>query len=333
MICASCGSKDDPKLCTACQSVRYCNRQCQIRHRPQHKADCKRKALVLKLAASQLQMPEDELRSFLRKRDDIKRIKSFVPPPPQECPLCAHSLPLDPRGTTFNACCGAVICYGCEADELIAGFKKGGFFELKKPPCSFCRAPKTFAEENMKRASKRAEKGNVVAMRCMADVMAKKSNTYQEAIKLYTKASDGGDLVSAYVLGLRYTQPRHTQAEKDIPKGLKFLKKAADGGLVVARYALGCYYYQEEKGDLELAMAHFALAARGGSKNSLKRVTKCFTASQKEKDGTISKLFTEEEYRDILRSFQRAREDLDSESRRRAEKDFTDLLQLKVQDI
>ena len=36
-VCANCGKEDSNlKACTACKLVKYCNRECQIAHRPQH---------------------------------------------------------------------------------------------------------------------------------------------------------------------------------------------------------------------------------------------------------------------------------------------------------
>ena len=50
-LCANCGkgeeSAGDLKACTACKIVKYCNRDCQIAHRPQHKKACKRRAAEL----------------------------------------------------------------------------------------------------------------------------------------------------------------------------------------------------------------------------------------------------------------------------------------------
>ena len=47
-LCANCGkgeeSAGDLKSCTACKLVKYCNRDCQIAHRPQHKKECKKRA-------------------------------------------------------------------------------------------------------------------------------------------------------------------------------------------------------------------------------------------------------------------------------------------------
>ena len=41
ILCSNCGkgeeSAGDLKACTSCKVVKYCNRDCQIAHRPQHK--------------------------------------------------------------------------------------------------------------------------------------------------------------------------------------------------------------------------------------------------------------------------------------------------------
>ena len=47
-ICANCGKEgSNLKSCTACKLVKYCNRECQIAHRPQHKKVCKKRAAEL----------------------------------------------------------------------------------------------------------------------------------------------------------------------------------------------------------------------------------------------------------------------------------------------
>ena len=57
ILCANCGkgeecSGDLLKSCTACKMVKYCNRDCQIAHRPQHKKACKKRAAELHDKAS-----------------------------------------------------------------------------------------------------------------------------------------------------------------------------------------------------------------------------------------------------------------------------------------
>lgn len=50
-ICANCGKGEDSsgslKACAACKLVKYCNRECQIAHRSQHKKECKKRAVEL----------------------------------------------------------------------------------------------------------------------------------------------------------------------------------------------------------------------------------------------------------------------------------------------
>lgn len=68
-ICANCGKGEDNsghlKKCNGCMMVKYCSRDCQKAHRPQHKKACKLRAAELH---------EEAL---------------FKPhPPKEECPVC-----------------------------------------------------------------------------------------------------------------------------------------------------------------------------------------------------------------------------------------------------
>src|SRR6056300_1433847 len=93
--CANCGkgeeSSGDLKSCTACKMVKYCNRECQIAHRPQHKRACKKRAAEL----------HDEA--------------LFKEPPPQygDCPICFLCLPTMDSGRRYYSCCGKILCSGC----------------------------------------------------------------------------------------------------------------------------------------------------------------------------------------------------------------------------
>ena len=79
--CANCGKGEecaiDLKACTACKMVKYCNRDCQIAHRPQHKKACKKRAKEL----------QDEV--------------LFKQPQLKDCPICFLTLPMLPTGS----CC------------------------------------------------------------------------------------------------------------------------------------------------------------------------------------------------------------------------------------
>ena len=83
-LCANCGKGvGDLKFCDACKLVKYCNRDCQIAHRPQHKKACKKRAAELR---------------------DEALFKE--PPPREECPICMLPLPLDAEKYSFKSCCG-----------------------------------------------------------------------------------------------------------------------------------------------------------------------------------------------------------------------------------
>ena len=90
-ICANCGKGEDGntnlKACTACKMVKYCNRECQIAHRSQHKKECRRRAA---------EMHEEAL---------------FKQPPPEEdCPICMLRMPFLISGRRYYGCCGKYIC-------------------------------------------------------------------------------------------------------------------------------------------------------------------------------------------------------------------------------
>ena len=75
-ICANCGKGEEGginlKSCTACKLVKYCNRECQIAHRPQHKKECKKRAKELHEEALFKQPPTME----------------------EDCPICFLRMPL-----------------------------------------------------------------------------------------------------------------------------------------------------------------------------------------------------------------------------------------------
>ena len=92
--CANCGkgeeNSDSLKACTACKMVKYCNRDCQIAHRPLHKKECKKRAAKI---------------------HDDALFKEH--PPSEDCPICLLPLPLAANQITFKSCCGKIICCGC----------------------------------------------------------------------------------------------------------------------------------------------------------------------------------------------------------------------------
>src|SRR6056300_688053 len=104
--CASCGKEGgNLNTCNKCNMVKYCNATCKKKHRSKHKKACERRVAEL---------------------HDEALFKEH--PPREECPICFIPLPLDVGQTTFQSCCGKLICNGCiytMFDEAIGRGKLG----------------------------------------------------------------------------------------------------------------------------------------------------------------------------------------------------------------
>ena len=54
-LCSACGKKSDTvKKCTACKCVWYCDKECQSKHRTEHRKDCWRIKKVLEKRGGKL---------------------------------------------------------------------------------------------------------------------------------------------------------------------------------------------------------------------------------------------------------------------------------------
>ena len=174
-ICAKCGKEgDNLKSCAACKLVKYCNRECQIAHRPQHKKVCRKRVAEL---------------------HDAKLFKQ--PPPAEDCPICFERLPtLDPTGKKYMACCGKVICSGCIHAPVYADQGNIGDID-KQNECPFCR---TLAhksnEECLKRLKKRVEAGDAISIYNVGGYHREGINgypvDYTKALELWHQAGELG---------------------------------------------------------------------------------------------------------------------------------------------
>ena len=121
LMCANCGKGGEGedinlKSCVACKLVKYCNRDCQVAHRPQHKKVCKKRAA--------------ELHNETLFKD---------PPPPEDCSICFLPMP-DTEQRCFRPCCGELICDGCNYAAIMGDFERGKRNE-EIGLCPFCRMP------------------------------------------------------------------------------------------------------------------------------------------------------------------------------------------------
>ena len=281
-ICANCGKGEeasiDLKTCTACKMVKYCSRECQISHRPQHKKECKRRAKEL----------HDE--------------KLFqLPPPLEDCPICMMRLPSLELGRVYMACCGKVICNGCVHTFRSRVTKK------KDDVCPFCRTPlPTSVEEKMKRYKERSELNDEIAIYCLGVHYKKGENglpqNTSKALELYHQAGELGSANGYYAMGNAYMFGEGGR-EVDEKKAIHYWELAAMRGNVDARYNLGIM--EKNAGNMKRASRHFMTAVRDGDMISLENIKCLYSNSQATKDDYAKALRAYQAYLDEIKSDQR----------------------------
>ena len=279
-VCANCGKGEEEsgnlKSCTACKMVKYCNRECQIAHRPQHKKECRKRAAEL----------HDE--------------KLFEQPPPrEECPICLLPLPFKNYSSTFMTCCGKSICSGC----IYAMINSEGGAGL----CAFCRTPRaSSSEEETKRTKILIDKSNAPATAfnyLAGDYAHDMPQDLQKANELWLKAGELGCSMAYHNLGNSYHDGRGV--EVDMKKAKHYYELAAMLGSVISRCNLGGMEWQA--GNRQRSMKHKIIAAKAGHEKALHDVTDAY----KNEVGLVTK----EEYANTLRAYHERQKEMKSDDR------------------
>jgi len=282
-LCANCGKGEEAginlKTCTACKLVKYCSRECQIAHRPQHKKECRKRAAEL---------------------HDEKLFKQ--PPPNEDCPICMIRLPTLGKGQTYKVCCGKIICSGCEYAPVCD--HEGNQVDNI---CPFCRSsPPHSAEEMIKRYEKRRVEMND------ATAIYNHGCNYSEgryglpqndakALELYHRAAGLGSADAYYGIGIAYHIGRGV--EVDEKKAIHYWELASMRGHVMARHNLGCY--EGQAGNMDRAMRHYSISAKAGYKNALNGVHTLYSHGYATKDDYAKALHSYQAYVDEIKSEQR----------------------------
>jgi len=271
--CANCGKGEEAginnlKACTACKLVKYCNRECQIAHRSQHKKECKKRAKVL---------------------HDEKLFKQ--PPPLEDCPICFLRLPYLGTGRIYMACCGKEICSGC----VYAPVYDNQGNKIKEKTCPFCRTPTpTSGEEMIKRYKKRMELNDANAIYNMGIYYSHGRyglpQSMAKALKLYRRAGELGHSDAYSSIGNDYQAGRGV--ELDTKKALYYWELASIAGSVHARHNLGVY--EERAGNYDRTLRHWVIAVKDGSLESLESIKRMYKYGHATKD----------DYANALRSYQ-----------------------------
>ena len=282
-VCANCGKgeeeSDKLKACTACKMVKYCNRECQIAHRPQHKRECRRRAAEL---------------------HDKKLFKQ--PPPKEDCPICFLLLPTLNSGSTYFTCCGKTICSGCVYAPVYDD--QGNKVNGKK--CPFCRtpAPRT-DEEVIRNEKKRAEANDPQAIYGKGinyrDGMCGYPQDYTKALECWHRAGELGESKSYGCIGYLYEHGEGVKA--DPKKALHYTELSAMMGSETARHNLGCD--ERDKGNFDRAIKHWMIAAGAGDADSLNQIKGLYSNGYATKEDYTKALQSYQVYLSEIKSDQR----------------------------
>jgi len=194
-VCANCGKEDNNNLksCTACKSVKYCNRECQISHRSQHKKECKKRAAEL---------------------HDIELFKQ-PPNPYGDCPICFQQLPTLHTGWKYMSCCGKEICSGCTYAPVYDN--QGN--EVVERKCPFCRTPNPASfEEALERLIQLVEKDDPIAIHNLGcyyrDGINGYPQDYTKALELWHQAGELGYSEAYHCIGYTYDIGRGVEVDR-----------------------------------------------------------------------------------------------------------------------
>ena len=233
--CANCGKGEENsitlKKCGACKMVKYCSSSCQKAHRPQHKKECKKRAVELHEEALFKQPPLED-----------------------DCPICFLRMPTLVQSRQYMSCCGKVICSGC----IVAVKKRASI-------CPFCRtvAPSS-QEESIERMKKRSRDANDTKamynlgcyyLRGSPDLGVPKDS--DKALELWQRASELGCAEADYNIG--FTQFH----ERDLRQAINYYELASMGGHALARHNLGKYEEVMTR-NKKRALKHFMIAVTSG---------------------------------------------------------------------
>ena len=283
IYCANCGKgeegSDSLKACTACKLVKYCNRECQIAHRSQHKKECKKRAAEL---------------------HDEELFKQ--PPTLEDCPICFQRLPTLLSGSMWYGCCGKTICSGCCHAPV---YDNEGNIVTEKG-CPFCRTPlPTTDAEMVEREKKRVEAGDAQAMYNLGCDYAigdrGLSQDYTKALELWHRAGELGSARSYFNIGIAYDNGRGVEVNKK--KARHYFELAAMQGHVNARHNLGGI--EGKAGKHDLALRHFMIAVKDGDSDSLKAIRIMYLNGHATKDDYTNALRLYQAYLDDIKSDQR----------------------------
>ena len=292
LLCSACGAKSDTlKQCNGCKCVWYCDKECQNKHRKEHKHECRVIMKELNKRGGKLDIGTEK---------DLGSLPDL--PEQEECPICMRFMPIHNMLRTYMSCCGKTLCCGCDFQHQL---KSGG--QAGPHTCAFCRtALPQSEEERSARLRKRVELKDPNALHNMAIDYGHGDEglplDQAKCIELLREAAGLGHSPSQSQLGQFYDFGQ-MGLQRNEEEAHKCYKAAAEGGHLRSLHNLGGM--ASENGDFVAALRHLRLAASRGHKKSMAKLIICFENG----------LFRHDDLSETLQAFNLTRTEMRSKDR------------------
>jgi len=298
-ICASCGKEgnyDDMNTCNKCQVVKYWNAALAKRGID---TNIKMSVSFEECVRLATEKHNEDLRLAAELHDE-KLFKQSLPR--KDCPICFLLLPTLSTGSKYMACCGKLICGGCDYAPVYDN--QGN--KIAKKVCAFCRAPwHASNNEFIERMKKREEADDAQAIfnrGCYyRDGQYGVSQDYTKALKLWYRAAELGSAKAYNDIGYAYSNGKGVEVDKK--KAKHYYEIGAMGGNASARYNLG--NDELRAGNMNRALKHYMIGVECGHHSSLEEIKKLYAYGFATKKDYAKALQAYQEYLGEIKSAHR----------------------------
>ena len=205
--------------------------------------------------------------------EERKGADLFAPlPPTEDCAICLVPLSRVPSNSIYWACCGKLICVGCDGrmEEKIKKGKK--LFTC----CPHCREPRS--NDYYRQVEARALKNDRVAWKSLGSYFAEGINGFPrddlKALDCFIRAAELGSPDACTHMAIFYSKGRGVSRDRE--RELLFCTVGALRGCIGARHKIGLSEY--ESGNYEIGIRHWKIAAEAGMQPSIDILKKIYNS-------------------------------------------------------
>ena len=206
--------------------------------------------------------------------EERKGADLFAPlPPTDDCAICLVPLSRVAANSKYWACCGKLICAGCDGRMEEKGKKLAS-------ACPNCREPNSNdLNDYYRQVEARASKNDLIALKTLGAYFAGGLNGFPKddlkALDCWIRAVELGSPETCAQIAMSYSSGRGG-VNKDMERKELFFTVGALRGSIFARHEIGISEY--ESGNFEIGIRHWKIAAEAGMQQSIDMLKKIYNS-------------------------------------------------------